>query len=276
MNTITTPCPDRMAWDVARHQARHHLLAADGAPHDALALRLLGAEALELSGEPDRLPHEAAMRGFIAARNRFAEERLARAIAGGTHQAVILGAGLNTLGFRPPYASSEVKIFEVDQPEMQAWKRARLAEIGAEVPQNLAFVSLDLDHDGLLPSLEAVGFNPMRPVFFVVLGLVPHLTYEMNDAIMRFISSLPRGEMVFDYLEPPANSAPDTRGVFETRGVDGRPACYFDARGMEDIMELTNFRWFEDLDRADMLAMFELPVQPWPGTPKAHVIHARA
>ena len=65
------------------------------------------------------------MRIFIAVRTRFAEDALAAAVERGVGQFVVLGAGLDTFAYRSPLRS-RLRIFEVDHPATQAWKRQRL------------------------------------------------------------------------------------------------------------------------------------------------------
>ena len=60
----------------------------------------------------------------MAVRSRYAEDRLAEAVAKGVTQYVILGAGLDTFAYRNPFPS--LRVFEVDFPATQEWKRAML------------------------------------------------------------------------------------------------------------------------------------------------------
>src|SRR5882757_6644881 len=80
-------------------------------------------------------------RASSSIRRRFAEDAVARAVAAGTGQVVILGAGLDTFGCRNPHAG--VQVYEVDHPSTQAWKRTRLAEAAIVVPKTLTFAPLD-------------------------------------------------------------------------------------------------------------------------------------
>ena len=55
------------------------------------------------------------MRLFVAARARLAEDRLAQAVAAGTTQLVVLGAGLDSFAYRSPYGA-RLRVFEIDHP----------------------------------------------------------------------------------------------------------------------------------------------------------------
>src|SRR2546426_12727608 len=58
----------------------------------------------------------------------------------GVAQYVILGAGLDTFAQRRPEIASGLRVFEVDQPGPQAWKRQRLIELGFGIPEWLRLV----------------------------------------------------------------------------------------------------------------------------------------
>src|SRR5262245_66473885 len=105
------------------------------------------------------------MRIFMAARSRFAEDHLWLAVARGVRQAVIGGAGLDTFSMRNPSREQGLRVFEVDHPATQAWKRTRLAEVGLAIPAWLIFVPVDLEEQGLSSALIAAGFELNRPAF---------------------------------------------------------------------------------------------------------------
>ena len=66
----------------------------------------------------------------------------------GVTQYVILGAGLDTFAQRRPEIGARLRIFEVDQPGTQAWKRRRLVELGFGVPDWLRLVPVDFEAGG--------------------------------------------------------------------------------------------------------------------------------
>ena len=70
---------------------------------------------------------------------------MAEQAAAGVTQYVILGAGLDTLAQRRPELGARLRIFEVDQPGTQAWKRRRLVELGFGVPDWLRLVPIDFE-----------------------------------------------------------------------------------------------------------------------------------
>src|SRR4029079_17988237 len=115
-------------------------------------------------------------RAFMAARSRFAEDELATAVEKGTGQYVVLGAGLDTFAYRN--SNRELRVFEVDLPATQQWKRALLTKAGIEVPPNLTFVPVDFEHQTLAEGLEEAGLEMQSPAFFSWLGVVPYLSLE--------------------------------------------------------------------------------------------------
>jgi methyltransferase (TIGR00027 family) len=99
------------------------------------------------------------MRIFIAVRTRFAEDSLAAACERGVRQLVVLGAGLDTYAYRGALRD-RLRIWEVDHPATQAWKRQRLADAGIAAPSNLTFAPIDFERETLADGLAAAGFDP--------------------------------------------------------------------------------------------------------------------
>jgi len=56
-------------------------------------------------------------------------------------------AGLDSFAYRCPDTLRGLQIFEVDHPSSQAWKRARLAELGIETPSTLRYISIDFERE---------------------------------------------------------------------------------------------------------------------------------
>jgi len=125
--------PSRTARAAAVHRAVHQVLEKGRIFADPLALPILGEDAEILARDAEQNPHRRAMRIFIAARTRFAEDALTTAVAHGVRQLVVLGAGLDTYAYRGALRG-RLRIFEVDHPATQAWKRQRLAEAGIPLP----------------------------------------------------------------------------------------------------------------------------------------------
>ena len=189
----------RVALRRAAHQAFDRPLILD----DPLALRILGPDVqreLRERREARQGRLGRAMRAFFVVRSRFAEDALDDAIARGVRQYVVLGAGLDTSCYRRP-AGEELRMFEVDHPATQAWKRECLQHAGIAVPRNLSFVPVDFERQSLAEELRTAGLDGDQPVFFSWLGVTLYLTSNALTATLRFIASLPpETTVVFDYV----------------------------------------------------------------------------
>lgn len=198
--------PSRTAQGAAMHRAAHQLLDAPLVFEDPLAIRVVGSEAeAELrSGKNWHGLRSNGMRAFIAVRSRVAEDCLAEAIARGTSQYVLLGAGLDTFAYRHPGSRPELRIFEVDHPSTQAWKRSRLAEANIPAGANITYVPIDFEVDSLGERLTACGFDFTRPAACAWLGVTPYLPRETVLATLRyFAGAMARGsDIIFDFAEP--------------------------------------------------------------------------
>jgi methyltransferase (TIGR00027 family) len=197
--------PSRTALRVALRRAAHQLY--DAKPlvlDDPIAVPILGgtyAEELRRTPtRPDR-PFSIALRAFLVARSRYAEDMLAAAVAGGVTQYVLLGAGLDTFAHRNPYP--QLRVFEVDHPATQQWKRDLIQTNALSLPEKLTYTPVDFECQSLPEQLLEVGFDPKAATFFAWLGVVPYLTLEAFRATVTFIASQPAGSgVVLDYGQP--------------------------------------------------------------------------
>lgn len=253
--------PSRTAWAAAGHRAAHQVLEHGSIFFDPLALRILGKFAGKILQDARSNPSQRRMRIFIAARTRFAEEALAAAVADGVRQLVVLGAGLDTLAYRSPFGSS-FRIFEVDHPATQAWKRRRLRYARISVPRNLTFASVDLETQDLAQELMAAGFDPSRRTFFSWLGVVPYLTEGAVWTTLAFIAGLPkRAHVVFDYGDPPDTRTPEAR-VHHDRGAGYVKALgeawlsYFQPDKLRAKLVALGFSEIEDLGPREIAARY--------------------
>ena len=229
---------------------------------DPLALRVLPPDAVaELSKreETERThPFARGMRAFLCARSRFAEDALDQAVNHGVRQYVVLGAGLDTYGARStmPECSihPELRIFEVDHPATQAWKRACLEQSGVHLPETVTFVPVDFEREELMERLAASGFDAGAAAFCSWLGVVQYLTREAAVGTLRALGALPAGSGVaFDYsvaresLSPPLQAAYDSLAERVARA--GEPfRLGFDPVELRELLRECGFRRVEDLD----------------------------
>jgi methyltransferase (TIGR00027 family) len=190
-----TAAPESTAVRVALWRAMHVLV--DAPPHvleDEIGLRL-AAPGEGWRARPDM--HPDGTRGFraaIVARARFIEELAAGQASLGVAQYVLLGAGLDTFAQRRPPAAARLRVFEVDQPGPQAWKRQRLLELGYGVPDWLRLVPVDFEADGSWwEQLAAAGFDPSQPAVVASTGVTMYLTRDATVATLRQVARLAPG-----------------------------------------------------------------------------------
>jgi methyltransferase (TIGR00027 family) len=269
--------PSRTALGAAFHRAAHQVLEGGVVFRDPLALRILGPDADAAVRRAREDPSGRRLRLFVALRSRFAEDRLAEALGQGVRQVVVLGAGLGTLAYRTVFGSG-VRVFEVDHPSTQAWKRRRLAEVGIPEPAWLTFAPVDFERETLGEGLGAAGFDPALRSFFTWLGMVPYLTGEAVFATLGFIAALPGGgEVVFDYANPPApgedTSARD--GLARRVAAAGEPfRSHFHTPDLHTRLEALGFRTIEDLGPRLIRERF-FPAFPPPASDQGgHVVRA--
>jgi methyltransferase (TIGR00027 family) len=185
---------------------------------DTLALRLSGCESeAALRAQLDRVAAEVArntspefaqtvLRSLTAPvimHSRYLEDEVDLAVGRGVSQYVILGAGLDSFAYRRTELAKILRVFEVDHPAAQAWKRMRLQEAGIELPSNLSLVPVDFEKQSLIDSLQTSGYRTDAPGLFSWLGVTVYLTRDAIFRILRTIAALaPKTEIIFEYLIP--------------------------------------------------------------------------
>ncbi len=124
----------------------------------------------------------------IAVRTRFFDDFFQAATTAGIRQAVILAAGLDARAYRLRWPAGTV-IFEVDQPEVIAFKTDTLARLGAEPTAEHRTVGIDL-RDDWPTALRNSGFDTASPAAWIAEGLLPYLPPEAQDRLLDNITAL--------------------------------------------------------------------------------------
>lgn len=190
-------------------RAAHQLFDNPKVLDDPIALPILGEKVQEqvlLEGRKIFARASRYVRAFMVVRSRLAEDELDAAVARGASQYVILGAGLDSFAYRNPYEAGRLRVFEVDHPATQKWKRERLAAGQIQIPASVTFAPVDFERESLNDGLAAAGFDPRKITFFSWLGVTPYLTRAAMNGTLAFIAAMPAGSgVVFDYALPRAS-----------------------------------------------------------------------
>jgi methyltransferase (TIGR00027 family) len=253
--------PSKTALRVALRRAAHQVYDSPVVFADPVAVAILGSTyAEELRRTPLRLdrPFSIALRAFLVARSRYAEDKLRRAVESGVDQYVLLGAGLDTFAYRNPY--TRLRVFEVDHPATQQWKRELLQRNHIAIPESVRYTPVDFERQSLSAQLRDTGFDHGAPAFFSWLGVVPYLTLEAFRATLSFISAQPPGSgLTMDYGQPRSvlpsieRLAHDSLASRVERA--GEPFRLFFTLA-ELSAELSRFHSIEDLGAAEINARY--------------------
>ena len=250
----------RTALRVAHRRAIHQLLDHPPVLNDPVAVPILGPE-FAFDRDAEMHPWSRAFRAFMVARSRYAEDQLAKAVRAGVRQYVVLGAGLDTFACRNPF--EHLRVFEVDFPATQEWKRALLGGVaaalpGGVIPETLRFVPLDFEHKTLAAGLVEAGFDASEAAFFGWLGVVPYLTRGAFQSTIETIATLPPGSGVsFDYGLAPHSLSPARRVAFDALAARvaaaGEPfRLFFTPEELEDELGSAGFHRVEQLDSGEL------------------------
>jgi methyltransferase (TIGR00027 family) len=274
--------PSRTALGAAAYRAVHQTLEGGVIFADPFAMQILDDDARAglpgTAGDPANRP----MRLFIAARSRFSEDTMAACVARGVRQIVILGAGLDTFSLRNPHAEAGARVFEVDYPATQAWKRERLRQAGLDLPATLTFAPVDFEKQSLLQGLSAAGFRTDQPAYFQWLGVVPYLTREAIVSTLDFIAGIAGSEVVFDYGEPFENLPPAIRASVEASAARaasiGEPwLSLFNSAEMAELLRARYFGAFQDVTRAELAQRYYGDLgEGLTAGPGPHLVRARS
>jgi methyltransferase (TIGR00027 family) len=202
---MCVPAPDGTAVRVALWRAMH--VQVDPPPHvldDETGLRLAAPDDdWRLRPDMDSLG-TSRIRASVVARARFIEDLVAEQAGRGVGQYLILGAGLDTFAQRRPEIASGLRVFEVDQPGPQAWKRQRLIELGFGIPDWLRLVPADFEAGwSWWERLTGAGFDPGQPAVVVSAGVTMYLTREaITETLRRLASLAPGSTLAMTFMLP--------------------------------------------------------------------------
>jgi len=194
-----------VAWARARESSRPF---ADALINDPFARLFVPEDTVEL---PDGFQMNESLINLVAVRTRLIDDSMIHSLSnrGGIEQVVVLGAGLDTRPWRLSLSNDEevdaskVRYFELDFPELFAFKCPKLHAEGAMPLFSYKALSVDLSlnwRDELLR--EEVGFNVEAKTLFLLEGLTGYLTEEENIKMFTSISSIaaPGSQLLATFL----------------------------------------------------------------------------
>lgn len=256
--------PDSSAVRVALWRALH--AQVDATPHvieDELGLKLAAPDE-GWRNRPDM--HPEGTRGYrasIVGRARYIEDLVAEKAKAGVGQYVILGAGLDTFAQRRADLADRVRVFEIDQPATQEWKRRRLSETGMGVAKNLQFVPVDFEAgESWREKLAAHGFDMNKPAVIASTGVSMYLTKEANEASLREIAAFARGStlaltflLTLDLIEPEDRAGHQM--VYERAKAAGTPfVSFFTPQEITAMAREAGFREAKHVARAEIVRRY--------------------
>jgi methyltransferase (TIGR00027 family) len=207
---------------------------------------------------PERIARKA--NAGIAMRSRFAEDRLTQ---GGFAQYAILGAGLDSCVWRRPDLLRSLRIFEVDHPLSQAWKRERITEVGLPTyGDRLVFAPVDFEVESLRRGLDAAGFEWEQRTLFSWLAVTPYLRVEAIEETLRTLASSASGsEVAFSYALAPELQDDDDREfvsiLMPLAASSGEPLRSFFAPGeIDTLVRGCGLEVVDHPDRAELIRRY--------------------
>jgi methyltransferase (TIGR00027 family) len=248
------PVPKPTALMVAKLRGAHQLLDEPLVYEDPLALKILGPQeeaSLRANLALYDSPILRGLRASVVVRSRLVADEWINAQDEGISQYLIMGAGLDTSAYRD---QAKPRIFEIDLPETQVWKRKCLRDAGIAEPLSVRFVATNFEQSSLRDVLEQSGFDAKQPAFVSWLGVTMYIDEESVMNTLRFVASLKTGsQIIFDYICLPSLLAPEKRSsteYFATQAAaNGEPwKSYFDPGILNKQLQSIGFREVEDLD----------------------------
>lgn len=196
-------------------------------------------------------------------RAAFIEDALKTAVRAGARQYVILGAGYDTFAWRRPDWAKDIAVFELDLPDTQEDKRARLARAGLQTDARTHLLPCDLS---LPDPLGALRGHPSFDARAITLCALPGLVYYMEEAAFARLARalgalLPKGSaLAFDYpddlfVSPLAGPRAQKQALLAKAAGEPMRAGYGYPQ-MERLLASAGFLIYEHLDPAAVTARF--------------------
>jgi methyltransferase (TIGR00027 family) len=137
----------------------------------------------------------------LVGRTKYVDAALVEALQDGAKQVVVLGAGLDTRGFRFQDQLKGVRFLELDYGPTQEYKKRRVLEIFGSLPAQIRYVPMDFTKDDLLTELRKAGYSERDKTFFLWEGVVMYIPEPAVRDTLRFIKehSGKGSRVIFNY-----------------------------------------------------------------------------
>ena len=211
----------------------------------------------------------------LISRTRFIDDLIKKSISEQVEQYVILGAGYDSRAYNLKLPSG-LKIFEVDQPEVQEIKISKLPD---EIPnaENITYVSVDFNHQSLKNQLLNSGFDKSKSTIYTLEGVSQYITREaLNSTLNELALLTPNSNATFFmsyvnklFIEDPeacfgmGYSKPEKAVKFITNGAAkvGEPwISLYSSKEIEDLLSQNSFTLIENKTLADLNSKYFTPV----------------
>ena len=215
------------------------------------------------------------MHEHLISRTRYIDDLIEKSTFANIEQYVILGAGYDSRAHRLKLPS-KLKIFEVDQSEVQELKRLRLPD---NMPnrESITYVDIDFNHQSLKEQLINVGFDQNKSTIFTLEGVSQYISREALDATLKEVADLnpnSNSKIFISYVNKllkedskacfgKGYSKPDKAVSFITNSAAkmGEPwISFYSAEEIESILSQNNFTLIENKTLADLNSKYFTPV----------------
>jgi methyltransferase (TIGR00027 family) len=237
-------------------------------PHvfrDDLAMPLAGDAGAAVAGSLRAELSDTQLLSFsrwTSLRARFVEDAVEQAIAAGITQYVILGAGLDSFAYRRRELLTHLRVFEVDQPESQEWKRRGLDELQVEIPSSVVFVPVDFEREALDDGLRRAGLDDTQPTLFSWIGVTMYLGVDAVELTLRAIVSFAQDTRIVLTYDVPASALSGMQrevrnAVSRVVSQLGEPfVTAFEPSDIESLLLRVGFRDIRHYAPADLVAQY--------------------
>jgi methyltransferase (TIGR00027 family) len=265
INLMQAGKPSKSAHRVALHRAVHQLLDDPILFADPFALPILGKQLAQiLQSDPYQFndPMSRGIRAAAVVRSKVTEDMLELSLSQGVDQYVVLGAGLDTYLLRSKPTDQNLRVFEVDHPATQIWKKGVLQEQGLAVLDSVEFVAADFETDTVASALAASRFRSDVRSCFSWLGVTVYLSKQAIFNVLNYVASLPKGSSItFDYRVVPTLLHPIDQVISHYAAkqfeLDGEPwQSYFDPQELQCQIAALGFSDVTDLSADDLNARY--------------------